>query len=126
MTDNKCYNDIYAITTILTPSTKLRLFKTKDWQGDIHYARRYRGQLEKEFWHCRRRLSDNNGPLLPGVLAGSLNTRLRHIVRLGCGSHIQVRKSRRLDIGARSKSNCRYLFDVQQYVLDIQQISVLA
>ena len=74
MTDYECYGDIYAIATILAPSKKLRFFKTKDWQGDIDYARRYCGRLEEEFWCYKRQLSDYNSPLSPRALADSLNT----------------------------------------------------
>ena len=73
MTDYECYGDIYAIATILAPSKKLRFFKTKDWQGDVDYTRRYRGRLEEEFWRYKGRLPDSNGPLSPGALAGSVN-----------------------------------------------------
>ena len=38
----------------------------------------------------------------------ALISRLRHIVRLGCGDHIQVRKLRMLDIVTISNSNCGY------------------
>lgn len=65
---------IYAIAMILAPSKKLRFFKTRDWQGDVDYARRYRGRLEEEFWRYKRRLSDNDNLLSPRALAGSLNT----------------------------------------------------
>ena len=74
MTDYKCYGNIYVIATILALSKKLCFFKTKDWQGNIDYARRYRGRLKEEFWYYKRQLSDYNSFLLSRALAGSLNT----------------------------------------------------
>ena len=74
ITDYECYGDIYAIAMILVFSKKLCFFKTKDWQGNIDYARRYCGRLKEEFWYYKRQFSDYNSSLSPRTLAGSLNT----------------------------------------------------
>lgn len=61
-TDKEAYGDIYAIATILSPSKKLRYFTTKDWQGEVDYAKQYRKVLEKEFTRYQQQLIDTTEP----------------------------------------------------------------
>jgi ribosomal protein S15P/S13E len=61
-TDKEAYGDIYAIATILSPSKKLRYFTTKDWQGEVDYAKQYREVLEKEFTRYQQQLIDTTEP----------------------------------------------------------------
>ncbi|KAJ5672840.1 hypothetical protein N7507_001967 [Penicillium longicatenatum] len=54
-------NNLYAISTILSPQQKLDFFKGKDWDDpDVNYRTKYRKSLEDYFRPYKQRLSETH------------------------------------------------------------------